>query len=92
MTRKFCAILVVAMLAGCGSTEERDTTGKNPAEYCRQQGLSEGSDEHASCLNDYINQVCTAKGLEIGTEDFGRCESNLRDATFLRQQLQIRGY
>lgn len=92
MMRKLCALLVVAMLAGCGSTEERNTAGKNPAEHCRQQGLSRGSDEYAGCISGYINQVCTERGLEIGTEDFRRCESNLREATFLRQQLQMRGY
>jgi hypothetical protein len=32
-----------------------------------------------------------SQGLTLGSEEYASCEASLRNATFLRQQMQIRG-
>ena len=93
--RKALLLLLVGLLFGCAGTQERKQSTddrSNPAEHCRRLGLEEGSDAYNNCVSNFIHQYCMAQNFKPGSEEYAECESNLRGATFLRQQLQIRGF
>jgi hypothetical protein len=77
---------------GCATTDEAVVTAENPAEHCRRLGLQEGSEGYAGCISNYIADYCTGQGLQAGTAAYAECEKILREASFLRQQLQMRGF
>ena len=89
------AAILAVMLSAC-STAPTDGSGKragqNPFEYCSAQGMNDGTDEYNNCVGEYIQKYCTAQGAEPGTEAYRKCASSLREATFLRDQMQIRGF
>ncbi|MGB5251808.1 MAG: hypothetical protein WBN68_03675 [Sedimenticolaceae bacterium] len=85
-------VLLTVLLAGCAGTHEGGQGGaQNPSEYCRSQGIAEGTDGFRNCVSNYIHQYCMSQGLTLGTEEYASCEASLRNASFLRQQMQIRG-
>ncbi len=87
--------ILVSVLPAC-STAPSDGSGKmsgqNPAEYCSAQGIADGTEEYNNCVSEYIHKYCTEHGAEPGTEAYRKCASSLREATFLRNQMQIRGF
>lgn len=90
---RYAAVLLALLLIGCSGMQGQPAAGGvNPAEYCRSVGVLEGTEGFRNCVSNYIHQLCMDQGLEPGTEEYATCERNLREATFLRQQLQIRGF
>ena len=87
---KYSVILLALLLAGCASQQGPSGT-QNPSEYCRSLGLQEGTEDFRNCVSSEIQETCLSRGLAPGSPEYAACESNLRDATFLRQQLQMRG-
>ena len=87
--------ILVSVLPAC-STPPADgsggMSGQNPFEYCSAQGKEDSSEEFNNCVGEYIDRYCTEQGAEPGTESYRKCASSLREATFLRNQMQIRGY
>ncbi len=84
-------VILVSVLSAC-STAPSDGSGQNPFEYCSSQGINDGTEEYNNCVGEYIHKYCTEQGAESGTEEYRKCGSSLREATFLRDQMQIRGY
>ncbi|MCI0667368.1 MAG: hypothetical protein L0Y43_04860 [Methylococcaceae bacterium] len=91
MKRVLSALTLLLITANCSGIREPGTAGLNPFDYCRQQGLTEVTEDYNRCIADYIEEKCTAEGTEPGTEDYRQCEANLRNAAFVRDQLNIRG-
>jgi hypothetical protein len=90
---RYAAVLLAFLLIGCsGIQDQPGVGGVNPAEYCRAVGAVEGTEGFSNCVSNYIHQLCMEQGLDPGTQEYATCERNLREATFLRQQLQIRGF
>jgi len=88
------ATLVYVMLA-CSSSPPDGSgkmSGQNPFEYCSAQGFNDSTVEYNNCVGEYIHKYCTGQGAEPGTEAYRKCAASLREATFLRNQMQIRGY
>ena len=77
------------LLAGCSRNSE--PTVANPHNHCVGQGLERGSDEFRSCVDDFIATTCVANGHEPGSKAYAGCDDQLRQATFLRQQMEIFG-
>ena len=89
-----CLIFLFALTA-CSNSPETETgqrSGNNPFEYCRAMGFAEDSAEYQQCVNNKIHDICNARGITPGTDAFGQCDTDLRKATFVRQQMQIRGF
>ncbi|MGB5304603.1 MAG: hypothetical protein WBO06_05945 [Gammaproteobacteria bacterium] len=90
MIRYSFIIVLLAMLTACAAQQ---TTGSgNPANICRDKGLEVDSDAYKSCVAEATNNECIARGLQQGTDEFSKCQDEVRKATFTRQQLQMRGY
>lgn len=93
--RKALVFLLVGLLFNCAGTDERKPSTEdrsNPAEHCRRLGLEEGSEAYDNCISNFIHQHCMSRNFKPGSAEYAECESNLRGATFLRQQMQIRGF
>jgi len=89
------AAILVSVLPACSTTPADGSgrmSGQNPFEYCSAQGIDDGTEEYNNCVSEYIHKYCTQKGAEPGTEAYRSCASSLREATFLRDQMQIRGF
>ena len=87
--------ILLSVLQACTTAPADGTSGRsgqNPFEYCNSQGMGDGTEEFDNCVADYIHQYCKERGAEPGTEAYRKCTSSLREATFLREQMQIRGY
>ena len=89
--RLYRGILVVLMLSGC-ATSQNDSTGGSPADRCRNKGFQEDSNEYQQCVNAYLDEYCKSQGLTPGSNEFIECMDSSRNATFLRNQMQIRGF
>ena len=87
----YTGILVVLVLSGC-ATSQNDSTGGSPADRCRNQGFREDSDEYKQCVDAYLDEYCKSQGLTLGSDEFVKCMDSSRNATFLRNQMQIRGF
>ena len=93
--RTIMVAMLVSMLSACSTAptgESGKMSGQNPFEYCSAQGINDGTEEYSNCVGEYIQKYCTEQGAEPGTEAYSKCASSLREATFLRDQMQIRGY
>lgn len=91
----FICLIVLFALVACSNSPETETgqkSGNNPFEYCNTMGFADDSAEYQQCVNNRIHDICTERGITPGTDAFGQCDTNLRKATFVRQQLQIRGF
>ena len=89
------AAILISVLPACSTAPADGSGGKsgqNPFEYCRAQGIDDDTEEFNNCVGEYIDRYCTEQGAEPGTESYRKCASSLREATFLRNQMQIRGY
>lgn len=90
-------LLVAAGLAACAGGEPGGggagaaVAAANPFEHCRALGVGTASAEFEECVNAYILERCSTVG-EPGSDAHERCARDLRDATFVRDQLQIRGF
>lgn len=95
VVRTVMAAMLVSVLPAC-STAPADGSGRmlgqNPFEYCSALGINDGTEEYNNCVSEYIHKYCTEQGAEPGTEAYRKCASSLREATFLRDQMQIRGF
>lgn len=89
---KYPAFALAVFLVGCASQQQAPSGTQNPSEHCRSLGVQEGTEDFQNCVSSKIQETCLSRGLEPGSPDYAGCESNLRDASFLRQQLQMRGY
>jgi hypothetical protein len=90
MTR--CCGLWFACLAVAGCATEPSADAQNPFDYCVQRGLQQGTADFGTCVNNYIAQLCAKTGHPPGSEGYGQCAQELQKATFVRQQLQMRGF
>jgi hypothetical protein len=93
--RTLMVAILVSVLPACSTTPADGSgkmSGQNPFEYCSAQGIDDGTEEYNNCVNEYIHKYCTGQGAEPGTETYRKCASSLREATFLRDQMQIRGF
>lgn len=88
---QFWITLALAGLAVTGCARESGSNLANPHTHCRAEGYAEGSEAFSSCVDDYIASLCTAEGHRPGEPAFDHCDRQLRDATFLRQQLDVYG-
>lgn len=86
--RGLCAILLA--VAGCAPGPGADAP--NAFNYCIAQGEKQGTPGFSACINDYIARLCTEEGHAEGSEAYRQCVEDLHQATFVRQQLQIRGF
>lgn len=86
------SLLLLCGLALAGCTRSSSAEMANPDTHCAREGHQRGSEGFATCVDTYIAQVCTARGHEPGGQGYARCEEDLRQATFLRQQLQLHGF
>jgi hypothetical protein len=89
---KYPVIVLAVLLVGCAGTKQPPSGTQNPSEHCRSLGLEEGTEDFQNCVGGKIQDTCLSRGLQAGSPEYADCESNLRDATFLRQQLQMRGF
>lgn len=92
---KFLSITVLCFLflsACSNSPNTGQNVEANPFEYCNSLELAKNSEKYHQCVTSNIQQICTSRGLTLGSEAFAKCDSNLRNATFVRQQMQIRGF
>jgi len=91
--KRYAGVFLVLFLSGCATSQDGgDVTGGNPAEHCKRQGFQENSDEYKSCVSAYVDEYCRNQDLEPGTNEYKKCIDSLHEATFLRQQMQIRGF
>jgi hypothetical protein len=98
MARIVAMAVLAAGLAACAPGGAEDAaapgggrTAANPFEFCRSQGLAVDSEAFEECVAEAIEQRCAAAGAP-GSDAHARCVQQQRDATFVRDQLQIRGF
>ena len=89
---RFIAIGFVIISGGCSGVSSPDSNGLNPFEHCRRLGYKEITEEYNQCISQYIEQQCTKEGQTPGSDGYRKCEKNLRNAAFVRDQMQIRGF
>jgi len=89
---KHLMIAAAGLLVGCAGTQQSTETAQNPTEYCRSLGLEVGTEGSTNCVSNYIHQYCMSQGLAPGSPGYAQCEVNLREAAFLRRQLQMRNF
>lgn len=88
-------ILSLFLLSACTQPSEHGLgklSGENPFEYCRSLELADNTEEYQQCVASKINEICTSHGAIPGSDAYAKCEHDLRKATFVRQQMQIRGF
>ena len=93
--RTVMVAILLSVLPACSTAPtdgSRKMSGQNPFEYCNARGFDNGTVEYNNCVSEYIHKYCTEQGAEPGTETYRKCAASLREATFLRNQMQIRGY
>ena len=83
--------LVPLVLAGCGSVERPVSTAQNPHHYC-QPRHNFGTPAFEDCIETTIAERCAAQGRPPESPGFDACATDFREAVFLTQQLEIRGY
>lgn len=94
--RLFALLLFsVVILSACQritETKTNETSEINPFEYCSSIELAEDSAAYYECVSDKICDICLERNLKPSTDEYIRCEKDLRNAAFVRQQMQIRGF
>jgi len=93
MVRTLASAALIAAAAACApdAAAPGGGAGANPFEYCRGQGLAVDSEAFEDCVAEAIEQRCAAAGAP-GSDAHARCVQQQRNATFVRDQLQIRGF
>lgn len=90
MNRYLILVALLAMLTACAS--QSTTYAENPDTVCLDKGLTTGTDEYNNCIATQINAQCVGQGFEQNTDAHKKCQKELREAVFTRQQLRMRGY
>lgn len=86
------AVVVALMLLAGAEVGPAEIPAGNPHHQCRAQGHAFGTEAFDRCIETRIAARCTHAGYAAGSPAYARCIEDLREAVFLTQQLEIRGY
>ncbi len=84
-------IFTILFISACSNSPNTQAE-LNPFEYCNSLELAKHSEQYQQCVTNKIQQTCTSRGNTPGSDEFVKCANDLQNATFVRQQMQIRGF